>query len=210
MRWPRGRGKATPARPTADPVIVSVTSPLNRQTALELVRKLELLEPTAPVVIDLTGIPAFDTDGAEQLLALQESPGGRKVSIVGFRQATDRLVGATLIQQSPPPRRESGWVQRRLRNLVVVQPADEAAATVDGLEPAIAAAAGTDSAIIVVDLRGVASLDRATVEAIAFASSAAALRGQEMLVVNVSEATAAALRAAGLSATTYVAPEPPA
>src|SRR4051794_12223455 len=111
MRWPRGRGKAVPPRPPVDPVIVSVTTPLNRQTALELARKLERLEPTAPVVIDLTGIPAFDTDGAEQLLYLQESAVGRQVSIVGFRQATDRLVGATLVEQAEPAPPECGWVQ---------------------------------------------------------------------------------------------------
>jgi anti-anti-sigma regulatory factor len=210
MRWPRGRGKAVSARPPVDPVIVSVTSPLNRQTALELARRLDRLEPTAPVVIDLTGIPSFDTDGAEAVLHLQESAVGRQVSIVGFRQATDRLVGATLVEQATPAPPDGGWVQRQLRNLVVVQPVDDTTAHVNGLDAAIAAAAGTDSAIIVVDLRGVPALDRAAVETIAFASSAAAVRGQEMLVVNVAEVTADALRAAGLSATTYVAPQPPA
>ena len=37
----------------------------------------------------------------------------------------------------------------------------------------------------------------------------AVLRGQELLVVNVAAEVAESLRVAGLSATTYVAPEPP-
>lgn len=206
MRWPRARRRAEQARPVIDPIVVSVTSPLNRQTALDIGRRLERLEPAAPVVIDLTGIPAFDTDGAAELLHLQGLHPDRDVSIVGLRQATARLVGVG-IDLAPTPR-QTGWLQRRLRNLVVVQPADERAATLEGLEPALTAAAATDAAIVVVDLKGIDDLDRDSVDVIAFASSAAALRGQEMLVVNVSASTSEALRVAGLSATTYVAPEP--
>ena len=60
-----------------------------------------------------------------------------------------------------------------------------------------------------VDVRGLTLLPADVVESIAFASSTAALRGQELLVVNVSAEAAETLRVAGLSATTYVAPEPP-
>ena len=41
------------------------------------------------------------------------------------------------------------------------------------------------------------------------ASSTAAVRGQELLVVNVDVDTGERLRRAGLSATTYIAPEAP-
>jgi anti-anti-sigma regulatory factor len=208
MRWPRGRRAQPPARPAIDPVVLSVTSALTRQTAVDLGRRLDRLEPTAPVVIDLTAIPSFDSDGAAELMHLQESHRDRNLSIVGFRQATSRLVGA-IDEQAPRLRTESGWTHRNLRNLVVVQPLDEHAVTVDGLEAALSAATATQSAIVVVDLRGVEDIDLATVDVIAFASSTAAIQGQEMLIVNVKQSVSDALRGAGLSATTYVAPEPP-
>lgn len=209
MRWPRRR--TTQERVAVDPVVVSVTSPLNRQTALDLARTLDRLEPQVHVVIDLTAIPAFDTDGAEELLHLQESRSERKVSIVGLRQATARLMGTAAIEEATVAGDEistAPWLQRRLRNLVVVQSADDGHATEVGLEQALSAAGDTDSAIIVLDLRGLARIERATIDAVAFASSRAAVRGQEMLVVNVSPDTAEDLRAVGLSATTYIAPEP--
>jgi len=93
---------------------------------------------------------------------------------------------------------------------VVVQPLDATAPTADNLSDAVAAAStDTTAAIIVVDLRGLRLLAAEALEAVAFASSSAALRGQELLVVNVSAEVAETLRVAGLSATTYVAPEPP-
>jgi hypothetical protein len=58
-----------------------------------------------------------------------------------------------------------------------------------------------------VDLRS-ARLTRSGLEAIAFASSSAALSGQELLVVNVDAGMGERLRHVGLSSTTYVAPEP--
>lgn len=208
MRWPRRR--TTSDHPVVDPIVVSVTSPLNRQTALDLARTVDRLEPEAHVVIDLTAIPAFDTDGAEELLHFQESHPKRRVSIVGLRQATARLMGTTAVDDADleVPSTESQWVQRRLRNLVVVQAADESQAAEAGLEQAIVAAGDTDSAILVVDFRGLDHIERGTIEAVAFASSSAAVRGQELLVVNVSPETAEELRAVGLSATTYIAPEP--
>jgi hypothetical protein len=45
-------------------------------------------------------------------------------------------------------------------------------------------------------------------QSIAFASSSAAVNGQELLVVNVDANSGERLRRAGLSATTFVAPEP--
>src|SRR4051794_10633488 len=93
MRWPVSRRKAAKHARTPDAVIMSVTQPLTRRTARELVRAVERVDRAAPIVIDLTAIPGFDTDGAEALLALQASHGADRVSIVGLRQATARLVG---------------------------------------------------------------------------------------------------------------------
>ena len=212
MRWRlagKRRAKHAPAR---DAIVVSVTSPLTRDTAIELRRQVERADPGSEVVIDLTAIPAFDSDGADALFALQEGRTGGRVSIVGFRQAAARLVAPDAPVPSPPAsdaELSSDWAVRRLRNLVIVQPPEGIAPTAAGLEATIAAAAThVDAAIIVLDLRGLPALPATTVDAIAFTSSSAALRGQELLVVNVATDAIEVLRAAGLSATTFVAPEP--
>jgi anti-anti-sigma regulatory factor len=78
-------------------------------------------------------------------------------------------------------------------------------ATSDALEAPLADAVEQDVAIVVCDLLGVELTDIGA-GALAFASSAAAVRGQELLVVNVTAEAAGQLRRLGLSATTYVAP----
>lgn len=207
MYWLTGRKPARHAR-RGDAVVVSVTSPLNRQTALDLARQLERMPARSPVIIDLTAIPAFDSDGADALFGLQETAGEGRLSIVGFRQATERLIGVDPTDVAG--RTEcSDWSMRRLRNLVVVQPAGASAASQGGLEDVVAAAVETDAAIVVVDLKGLLDLSASALDAIAFTSSAAAVRGMELLVVNVCPEVAEVLRVSALSATTYVAPEPP-
>ena len=222
MRWLQaGNRRAKHADARRPSVVVAVTTALNRETALDVRRQVDLLDDYDEVVIDLTAIPAFDTDGADALFEIQGEHNERRVSIVGFRQATARLLGpdpTSAVADSPladpGAAAGSGWAVRRLRNLVVVQPEDASAPTgrapsVTGLEETLGrATADPDAAIIVVDLRGVQSLPANAIEAVAFASSAAALRGQELLVVNVQAEAIEALRAAGLSATTFVAPEP--
>jgi anti-anti-sigma regulatory factor len=189
--------------------VVSVTTPLNRKTALDVAREVDRVSPDDTVVVDLTAIPGFDSEGADSLFALQAARGADRLNIVGLRQATARLVGP-LDAEAPSARPAPGWALRRLRNLVVVQPVDVAEPDPTNLGAAVASAAtDTEAAIIVVDLRSVSTLDPAALEAVAFASSTAALRGQELLVVNVTVEIAELLRAAGLSATTFVAPEPP-
>jgi len=161
------------------------------------------------VVIDLTAIPEFDSDGAAALVGLQEAYGPDRVTVVGLRQATARIVGISdmMLATVPDPRAESGWVIRRMRAISVVQGVDDQPVTTDDLEPVLEAALDTGTGIVVVDLRG-ARLTPVGLQAIAFASSAAAVNGQELLVVNVDAHTGDKLRHVGLSGTTYVAPEP--
>jgi anti-anti-sigma regulatory factor len=159
------------------------------------------------VVVDVTAIPGFDTDGAEALVGMQEELGSDRVTIVGFRQAAARLTGTASAATEPPAQRLAEWVIRRMRAIAVIHPSDDGVASTDNLEPAITAGLEADVGIVVVDLRG-ARLTAQGVETIAFASSTAALHGQELLVVNADEVAAKELRRAGLSATTYVAPEP--
>ena len=192
--------------PSAEPIVLPVTKALTRQTAVDVVDQIDRLAADVNVIVDLTAIPSFDTDGADVLLRLQDGT-DRNVSIVGFRQAASRLVAT---EEALAPRvAETGWCIRRLRNLAVVQPADGELLSTDDLEPTLTEAIALDAAIIVVDLRNTLGLTSIGLQAIAFASSSAALRGQELLVVNVTTQAAEMLRGAGLSATTYVSPEPP-
>ena len=192
--------------PAAEPVVLPITRALTRQTAVDVMDEIGRLADDVQVIIDLTAIPSFDTDGADVLVQLLDDP-ARKVSIVGFRQAASRLIGT---EEPPPPLiAETGWCIRRLRNLAVVQPADGELLSTDDLEPTLTEAIALDAAIVVVDLRNTLGLTPIGLQSIAFASSAAALRGQELLVVNVTAESAELLRGAGLSATTFVSPEPP-
>jgi len=187
---------------------VSVTSPLNRETALDLARQLEQMPPYAPLVIDLTAIPAFDTDGADALFGLQESAGAGRLSPTLGRGVWPSLVGVLDADITGTPV-STTWSMRRLRNLVVVQPAQASGDGLGELEDVVADAVLTDAAIVVVDLKGVLDLSASALDAIAFTSSTAAVRSKELLVVNVCPEVADVLRTSALSATTYVAPEPP-
>jgi anti-anti-sigma regulatory factor len=205
MRWRLARSRDGETV-VADPLVLTITDPVTSDTADELVSRIGRLAERNRVVVDLTGIPSFDTDGAEAIVGMQERMAER-VTIVGFRQATARLTGTDLTAPEEAPAEHEQWVVRRMRAIAVVHPADDAPASTDHLEPAVIAALATDVGIVVVDLRGADLTDRG-VETIAFASSSAALRGMELLVVNADADAAARLRMAGLSATTYVAPEP--
>jgi len=216
MRWRRGSHRAATLRADPDPIVLPVDHMLTRVVAVDLTGQVERLPAEAHVVVDVTGISGFDTDGATELLNLQDRIGHDRMTIVGFRQAAARLIGTDAIDETAAPAApasasapaEHGWVIRRLRNLAVVQPADGDVLSTDDLEPALTRALAQEVAIVVVDLRNTPELTAAGLHALTFASSAAAVRGQEMLVVNVEAAAADALRRAGLSATTYVAPEP--
>lgn len=203
--WWRGRRGATDAaaQEPPHPVVLAVTEPLTGAAAERLSGEVSRLGDGRRVVVDLTAIPSFDSDGAEKLVGLQDRLGAGQLTIVGLRQATARLTGAAQ-QQSQPATSTSGWTVRRLRNLAVVQAAGEADS--DTLESPLSDAIEQDVAIVVCDLRGILLSDSGAA-ALAFASSAAALRGQELLVVNVGGEDVRRLRGLGLSATTYVAPE---
>jgi anti-anti-sigma regulatory factor len=200
----RGTADAVPTATAAEPlpaVVLALTEALTGAAAERLSGEIERLHPGTPVVIDLTAIPAFDSEGTASLAGLQERRGSEHVTIVGLRQAAARLTGAT--PAGVDTATEAGWTVRRLRNLAVVQAGPGASA--DALEAPLAEAVEQDVAIVVCDLRGVELTDPGAA-ALAFASGAAAVGGQELLVVNVSADDVGRLRLLGLSATTYVAP----
>ena len=208
MRWRWSRADASEQR-EVQPLVLAITEPVTRDTVPGIVARVGRIAYSNRVVIDLTAIPEFDSDGAAAIVGLQESYGPGRVTVVGLRQATARIVGIddVALATAPAPRAGSGWVIRKLRAISVVQAVDEGQVTTDDLEPVLDTALAASTGIVVVDLRG-AQLTRAGLQAIAFASSSAALNGQELLVVNVDAATSDKLRHVGLSATTYVAPEP--
>jgi anti-anti-sigma regulatory factor len=193
-------------------MILAITEPVTRDTAPDIVTRVGRMAANQRVVVDLTGIPAFDSDGATAIVGLQESFGGDRVTIVGFRQATARLMGShqidlTATEPSTADTADDDWTLRRLRAIAVIQLAPGATGSTRGLEEAVTSALDDVVSIVVIDLRGV-RLESEGLDVIAFASSRAALGGQELLVVNVDDETAERLRTAGLSATTFVAPAP--
>jgi anti-anti-sigma regulatory factor len=206
MKWRVSKPRARHAT-VADPLVLTVTDAVTADSARDLVTRVGRMAADAPVVVDVTGIPSFDTDGAEALVGMQERLGPDRVTIVGFRQAAARLTGTAEAAGDLPPQRLAEWVVRQMHAIAVVHPSEGGLATTDNLEPAVTAGLSSAVGIVVVDLRGARLTDQG-VETIAFASSTAALHGQELLVVNADEVAATRLRHAGLSATTYVAPEP--
>jgi anti-anti-sigma regulatory factor len=183
MRWWRRRADhpaapvPAPAEPAVETSIMTITEAVSRDTAPQLVARVERRASSGPVVVDVTAIPAFDSEGTAALVDLQAAVGNDRLSIVGFRQAAARLVGSDSAASASVGLAGDGWVIRRMR------------------------------AIVVVDLRG-AEVTDSGILAIGEASGVAAVNGEELLVVNVDEQSAMRLRQAGLSATTFVAPEP--
>src|SRR5947209_1323865 len=126
MWWRRKQAEPDESRPL-DPIVFAVSRPLTLAVADELSVQAIRLAPRHRVVIDLTAIPAFDTDGAFALARLQERLGPDVVTVVGMRQAAARLTGSGALPEGAAGEvtgavgGESGWVVRRLRNLAVVQ-----------------------------------------------------------------------------------------
>lgn len=209
MRWRRQQRVLDPpaAERARDPLVLAVTEPITRETAQALVTRVERVATTCRVLLDLTAIPAFDSDGAAALVRLQDTYGPDRVGIVGLRQAVARLVGSADGDEPKPLAVASPWVLRRLRAIAVVQTSSDERASTAGLDDVLRDAMAENVGIVVVDLRNT-EVTATGVDAIAFASSQAALHGQELLIVNVDGPAGDRLRNAGLSATTYVAPEP--
>lgn len=162
-------------------------------------------EPGRPVVIDLSEIREWDSDGAAALVALAET--SDRVRITGFAEATQRMLGVgELDLASPPEPGSDAPAVVRLRATAVYRPrtADE----LSGRLEAIIADLEADATTFVLDLAGLPELDAAAIEATAFGSSLAAVRGVRVMVVNVPGDELEALRRAGLSAQTWVAPPP--
>jgi anti-anti-sigma regulatory factor len=206
----RGRGPAP--TPEADPVVIrpQATS-LTGLTAARLVSDVAAAGGQ-DVVVDLSGIDGWDSEGAATIAELAEGP--RPVRLLGFAEATGRMFGVTERPIGPDPAdaadsagaADAAERLTRLRATVVYRPAT-GADLVRRLE-AIVADSGAEITVVVVDLADLSALEPADVDVIAFASSLAAVRHVRLLVVNVPPDDIDGLRGAGLSDQTWVSPPP--
>jgi len=187
--------------------VIAVVDALDARTAEQIAADVRAL-PRQRVVIDLTAIPAFDSNGAGRLFELQEELGSKRVAIVGMRQAATRMLGDSA---GEPPRPETAligaWRVQRSHDVAIVAPASPAALVDSTLGAALRAALRYDTAIVVLDLDFLTVHEPSLVDAIETASVSAADSGQE-LVVKARPVAARILRMASLGATTYVAEEP--
>src|SRR3954451_10305480 len=106
-------------RSSRDPLVLAVTEPLTRDTAAMLVARVNQVAADNRVVVDVTEIPAFDSEGAAALVGLQETLGPERLTILGFRQATARLVGADIGDRAEIAAPAGEWVLRRLHAIAV-------------------------------------------------------------------------------------------
>src|SRR3954470_9459913 len=164
-----------------------------------------LPQPRPPVVVDLTTIPGFDSDGLSELLELRDGAGADRVLIVGLREAAARLVGAVDLAVEPTAANAGSGpnLLRRMAGVTVITADPHTSAP--QLRFTLNTAVAEDAAIVIVDLAELSALSADVIDAIAYASSQVAMAGQEMVLLNVSALASAALRRAALAATTYIA-----
>ena len=179
-----------------EPVVLTLTEPLTRAAVTRLRSVVRGVSGGRPVVVDVTTTPAFDSDGTADLLALQEEVGSRRLVVVGMRQAAARILEVPeLLGGEVSSRPTPGLI------LIEAKPHRQVAT----LRSALRAAVSRHITIVIVDLSAVTDIDPEFVEVIEETSHAAAGEGLELVLANAWPSVAAALAAADLAATSYVA-----
>src|SRR5579875_3148861 len=107
---------ATAQRTSTSPVVLSVTEPLTAKRARELAIEIVDLDPKS-VVVDLTGMPFFDSDGVSLLVDLQDQRGSDRLAFRGMVAAVSRLVNAPELRGLRDPEVD----QSRVSNAEVVR-----------------------------------------------------------------------------------------
>jgi anti-anti-sigma regulatory factor len=181
------------------PVAERLTAATAAQIALDV-----SASDSAEVVIDLSAIAEWDSAGATAMAELADGSDGR-VRVRGLEEATDRMlgVGTSAPQSAAVP---ATIDVTRLNAVVVLRPAGGPIPTL-ALEAALRRLDRTVRTVVL-DLAAVPTLTAGDIESLAFASSAAVLRRQELMIVNVAAGSAELLRRAGLSGHTWVASAP--
>ena len=202
---PPNDGTPRIARPRDEPTVITLTEPLNGRAVSRLGGLLSGVLRTGTVIVDVSEVPQFDTQGTSGLLALQELVGADRLVVVGVREAAARLLGLEdlLVERVAPSvgRRGSSGPSRVMPGLLTLVP--EATSTT-ALRSALAAALDRDILIVVVDLASCLTPSADTVDVLSGAGQRAAARGQELVFLNVPEPLASALRAQGLPPTTHL------
>lgn len=211
-----GRRHRQEPGPEPGPLVVRPDSPaLTGATAAQLASEVRAV--AGQVVLDLSDIREWDSEGVAVVVELSEASG--RVHVQGFAEATGRMLGVADVGV-PDPRAAAATVPApgpgpgpaqeltRLRATVVFRPPHgrSLAQRVEALVDEVSRT--PDAEVLVVDLADIDRLGPPAVDAIAFASSLAAVRGVRLFVVNAAPADVDALRAVGLSAQTWVSPTP--
>lgn len=188
-----------------DPLVITMTESLTLEAVRAIADRIRQVATSRRVILDVTGVPSFDSDGTGELMALQAEVGPDRFVVVGLREASARLVGSGELGLEPqPPLEVAASIRlRRLPGLVMV--AFDAEPTPGALENAVDVAIAEDAAIVVVDMQPLPDPAPALVDVLEFASSKAAMHGQELVLLNVSKQAELSLRTAGLAPTTYLA-----
>jgi anti-anti-sigma regulatory factor len=195
-----------------EPVVITVADALDEETARQVGERVLGLVPRQRVVIDLTAITGFDSDGASRLFELQERIGSDRVAVVGLRQAAARMLGVDATGGAALAHVTATiggtWRMQASREVAVLSPLDSSPENpTDSLAAALSSALATDAAIVVVELGWVRRLTTGTADVLVRASATATASGQE-LVLKVTPDVAWQLRMCSLGATTHVAEEP--
>lgn len=195
------------ARQRGEPVVITLNESLTLRSVQRLQSVIRGVSPQRTIILDMTTIPGFDSQGVAELHALQDDVGTDRLVIVGLRQAAARLFGLTVGfadtkgEQLGAP--ATGAPPTPGMVLVEVRPGSPGHALNSALQSAIA----KDIAIVIVDLRWVAASVEA-LGAITAASRASASHGQELVFVNVAPEMVQLLGRMDLAATTYLAVAP--
>jgi len=191
-----------------DPVVFTLTETLTRRSAKRVTDIVRLLPRQRTVVVDVTAIPGFDSEGVTELMELRDNDRGGRIAIVGMREAAARLVGVSDLAVETAIGDEATGYSRIRRMAGVALVTVDAAASAASMREALTAAVADDAAIVIVDLAKLPHVDAAMVDALAFASTQVLMAGQEMVLLNVADDAGRRLRHAALAATTYIAPIP--
>ena len=198
------------ARQRGEPVVVTLDESLTQHSMQRLRTLIRDVSGTRPVIIDLTTIPGFDSQGTTDLLALQDELGTERVAVVGLRQAAARLFGLAAMAADTQTEDTQTDDHVAASSRVLPTPGmvfleSKSAASPQLLNSTLQAAIARDIAIVIVDLESVAVASIEVLAAIRSASLAAAMHGQELVLVNVGDELARLLNRVGLAATTYLA-----
>ena len=189
-----------PRRDALEPMVLTLTEPLTERSVSALTEVVEHADAGRTVIVDITGISDFDSQGMSALLGLQDSLGRDRVLVVGVREAVARLVA---VEDLVDPSVDAPTRHPQLRTgLVMVSP--DATTTSNDLLAALEAAVDQGTTLVVVEMAATRAPTRDTLRVLVRGAEHAARRGQHLILLHVADAIATPLTQMGLPATTHV------